>query len=181
MNHFPGPPWSPNQLYLWGHGTTPQGLVGILTAGRIFRSDADVVFPAGEDYCFSFYGKAMQWSNWTPRLTELLTKIHNSTKNCSGVAVGGFLGCNHLKSKRPETTHESHLCKYHCRVHSPSSDKRCAIREASARIAQIWVLSSTHWAGDSSMPSSGLFLPAPPLLAVTNDDDWGSKWPSPPS
>ena len=68
------------------------------------RSDADVVgTPPGED-CFSFYGEAMQWSNWTPHLTEFLTKIHNSTKNCSGVVVGGFLGCNHQKSKRAETT-----------------------------------------------------------------------------
>ena len=31
---FPGPPVSPNQWYIWAHGTTPQGLVGILTAGR---------------------------------------------------------------------------------------------------------------------------------------------------
>ena len=144
------------------------------------ESDADVVgTPPGED-CFSFYGKATQWSNWTPHLTEFLTKIHYSTKNCSGVVVGGFLGCNHQRSKRAETTHESHLCKYHCSVHSPSSDKRWAIREAGARIDRLWVLSSTHGAGDSSAPSSGLFLPPTPLLAVTNDDDWGSKWPSPP-
>ena len=88
-----------------------------------FRSDADVVgTPPGED-CFSCYGKAMQWSKWTPHRTELLTKIHNSTKNCSGVVVGGFLGCSHQKSKRAETTHESHLCKYHCLVHG-RSDKR---------------------------------------------------------
>ena len=152
------------------------------TAGRVFRSNAGVVgTPPGED-CFSFYGKATQWSNWIPHLTEFLSKIHNSTQNCSGVVVGGFLGCNHQKSKRAETTHESRLCKYHCLVHSPSSDKRWAIREAGARIARIWALSSTHWAGNPSMPSSSsLFLPAPPLLAVTNDDDWGSKWPSPPS
>ena len=78
-------------------------------------------------------------------------------KNCSGVVAGGFLGCNHQKGKRAETTHKSHLCKYRCLVHSRSSDKRWAIREAGARIDRIWVLSSTHWAGDSSVPSSGLF------------------------
>ena len=80
-------------------GTAPQGPLAcgqhsgglaILTAGRVFRSDADMVgTPPGDD-CFSFYGKAMQWSNWTPHLTEFLTKIHNSTKNCSGVVVGAF-------------------------------------------------------------------------------------------
>ena len=73
VQFFPGPAVSPNQWYVWAHGTTPQGLVGILTAGRVFRSDAVVVgTPKGED-CFSFYGKAMQWTNWVPSLTEFLT------------------------------------------------------------------------------------------------------------
>ena len=43
VQFFPGPAVSPNQWYVWAHGTTPQGLVGILTAGRVFRSDAEVV------------------------------------------------------------------------------------------------------------------------------------------
>ena len=91
VQFFPGPPVSPNQWYIWAHGTTPQGLVGILTAGRVFRSDAEVVgTPNGKD-CFCFYGKAMQWTNWVPSLTEFLTKAHHSTKNSSGVAVGGYL------------------------------------------------------------------------------------------
>ena len=153
----------PNQWYLWGHETTPQGLV------ESSRQD-------------EFFGPMLMW--WAPLLGKIASAFMaiglNSTKNCSGVVVGGFLGCNHQKSKRAETTHESHLCKYHCLVHSPSSDKRWAICEAGARIDRIWVLSSTHWAGDSSAPSSGLFLPPTPLLAVTNDDDWSSKWPSPP-
>ena len=167
VNYFPGPAWSPNQWYLWGHGTTPQGLVGILTAGRVFRSDADVVgTPPGED-CFSCYGKAMQWSTWIPHLTEFLTKIHNSTENCSGVVVGGFLGCNHQKSKRAETTHESHLCKYLCLVHSPSSDKRWAIREAGARIDRIWVLSRHIGLEIPVRPAAGCFCHRLPF------------WPSP--
>ena len=66
----------------------------------------------------------MQWTSWVPSLTELLSKVHYSTKNSSGVVVGGMFGHTGPKSKRPETTHESHLCKYHCLVHSPSSDKR---------------------------------------------------------
>ena len=175
VQFFPGPAVSPNQWYVWAHGTTPQGLVGILTAGRVFRSDAEVVgTPKGED-CFSFYGKAMQWTNWVPSLTEFLTKAHHSTKNSSGVVVGGYLGSQHVKSKNAQTTHESHLCKYHCLVHSPSSDKRWAIREAGARIDRIWVLSSTHWSSSSS--SANPFLPGPALLAL--DDDWGKNWPSP--
>ena len=177
VQFFPGPAVSPNQWYVWAHGTTPQGLVGILTAGRVFRSDAEVVgTPKGED-CFSFYGKAMQWTNWAPSLTEFLTKAHHSTKNSSGVVVGGYLGSQHVKSKSAQTTHESHLCKYHCLVHSPSSDKRWAIREAGARIDRIWVLSSTHWSSSSSIANP--FLPGPALLAL--DDDWGKNWPSPTS
>ena len=154
-------PWSSLEsqsmvpLKAWNH---PSGSCGNPDSRTSFLvSDADVVgTPPGDD-CFSFYGKAMQWSNCILHLTEFLTKIHNSTKNCAGVVVGGFLGCNHQKSKRAETTHESHLCKYHCLVQSPSSDKRWAIREAGARIDRIWVLSSTHWAGDSSAPAAGCF------------------------
>ena len=154
---------SGNFLYIMSqvlHGVPISGTFGGMEQAtprenrRVFRSDADVVgTPAGED-CFSSYGKAMQWSNWTPHLTEFLSKIHNSTKNCSG----GFLGCNHQKSKRAETTHESHLCKYHCLVHSPSSDKRWAIREAGFRINRIWVLSSTHWAGKSKHAQQQQFV-----------------------
>ena len=166
--NFPGPAWSPI------NGTSG----GMVPPLRVLweSSRQDEFF--GPMLMFLWQSHAME--QWTPHLTEFLTKIHNLTKNCSGVVVGGCLGCNHQKSKRAETTHESHLCKYHCLVHSPSSDKRWAIREAGARIDRIWVLSGTHWAGDSSAPSSGLFLPPPPLLAVTNNDDWGSKWPSPP-
>ena len=158
---FSRPPTSPNQWYIWAHGTTPQGLVGILTAGRVFRSDAEVVgAPAGED-CFSFYGKAMQWTNWGPSLSEFLTKAHHSTKNSSGVIVGGYLGSQHVKSKSAQTTHESHLCKYHCLVRSP-----------------VWTRGGQfgkHWSSSSS--SANPFLPGPALLAL--DDDWGKNWPSP--
>ena len=105
----------------------------------------------------------MQWTNWVPSLTEFLTKAHHSTKNSSGVVVGGYLG-THVKSKSAQTTHESHLCKYHCLV-----------REAGTRIDRIWVLTSTHWSSGSS--SANPFLPSPALLAL--DDRWGKNWPSP--
>ena len=149
VHHFPSPPWSPNQWYLWGHGTTPQGLVGILTAGRVFPSNA-----GGRHYSFRrgllqflWQSHAMEQLDSTSH--EFLSKIHNSTRRT--VLGSGF---NHQKSKRAEATRESHLCKYHCLVHSPSSDKRWAIREAGARIDRILVLSSADWAGNPSMPSS---------------------------
>ena len=180
VQYFPGPAISPNQWYLWGHGTTPSGLVGVLTAGRVFRSDANVVGTPPDDDCYSFYGKACQYTNWTPALTEFLVKLHHSTKNASGIVVGGFMGCQHVKGKRAETSHESRLCKYHCLVHSASGDKRWAIREAGARIDRIWVMSDTHQVSQGQSSSSRPFLLPSASLALTNqDEDWGANWPSP--
>ena len=106
VQFFPGPPTSPHRWYICGHGTTPGGF---LTAGRVFQSDADVVGTPPDQDCFSFYGKAMQWTNCVPGPTAD-SPLH---KNSSGVVVGGILGCNHINSKSAATTHESHLCKYH--------------------------------------------------------------------
>ena len=64
----------PQSVVPVGAWNNPSGPGGILAAGRVFRSDADVVgTPPGDD-CLSFYGKAMQWSSWTPHLTEFLAK-----------------------------------------------------------------------------------------------------------
>ena len=54
------------------------------------------------------------------------------------------MGTPHHKSKSSSTVHEGHLCKFHALVHSPSGDKRWAVREAAGRIDRIRVLSSTH-------------------------------------
>ena len=80
-----------------------------------------VGIPPDED-CFSFSGRAAQWTYWVPGLIEFLSKIHHSTKNSSGVVVGGMLGCIHVNRKSAATTHESHLCNCHCSVHGPNSD-----------------------------------------------------------
>ena len=41
--HMPGPEEQANRYYLWGHGTTPEGVVGILTLGRVLRSSIEAL------------------------------------------------------------------------------------------------------------------------------------------
>ena len=60
VEHMPGPEPQANCFCCWGHGTTAEGLVGILTLGRVLRSSAEAVQVAPHDDDFSFYGKATQ-------------------------------------------------------------------------------------------------------------------------
>ena len=87
------------------------------------------------------------------------------------------MGTPHHKSKSSSTVHEGHLCKFHALVHSPSGDKRWAVREAAGRIDRIWVLSSTH---SAQLPMSSSSDPQA-RQAVTFDtgdgNDWGVSWP----
>ena len=142
--HMPGPEPQANCFYCWGHETTAEGLVGILTIGRVLRSSAEAVQVAPHDDAFSFYGKATQDVHYQPSMLDFICKLHHGTKNSAGVVVGGFTGTPHHKSKSSSTVHEGHLCKFHALVHSPSGDKRWAVREAAGRVDRIWVLSSNH-------------------------------------
>ena len=128
--HMPGPEEQANRYYLWGHGTTAEGLVGILTLGRVLRSSLEAGGSSQSDEVLSFYGKASQDAHYEPSKLEFVSKLHNSTKSSAGVVVGGFIGTAHYKSKSSSAVHEGHLCKFHALVHSPSGDKRWAIREA---------------------------------------------------
>ena len=142
--HFPGPEEHPNCYHCWGHGATPEGQVGILTISRVLRSSAEAVQVAPHDDVLSLSGQATQDVHYEPSKLEFVSKLHHSTKkNSAGVVVGGFMGNPHHKTKSSSTVHEGHLCKFYGLVHSPSGDKRWAIREAAGRI-RIWVLSSTH-------------------------------------
>ena len=142
--HMPGPEPQANCFYCWGHGTTAEGLVGILTLGRVLRSSAEAVQVAPRDDVSSFYGKATQDVHYEPSKLDFISKLHHGTKNSAGVVVGGFMGTPHHNSKSSSTVHEGHLCKFHAPVQSPSGDRRWAVREAAGRIDRIWVLSSTH-------------------------------------
>ena len=68
VEHMPGPEPQANCFYCWGHGTTAEGLVGILTIGRVLRSSAEAVQVAPHDDAFSFYGKATQDVHYQPSM-----------------------------------------------------------------------------------------------------------------
>ncbi|CAE7822932.1 unnamed protein product [Symbiodinium sp. CCMP2592] len=172
--HMPGPEEQTNCYYLWGHGTTAEGLVGILTLGRVIRSSAEAVHVAPHDHVCSFYGKATQNVYYEESKLDFVSKLHHSTKNSAGVVVGGYLGSAHHKSKSSSTVHEGHLCKFHALVHSLSGDKRWAVREAAGRIDKIWILSSTH---SISLPMSTPNNPRPITFETGEGQDWGVSWP----
>ncbi|CAE7387294.1 unnamed protein product, partial [Symbiodinium sp. KB8] len=115
--HLPGPEEQANRYYLWGHGTSAEGLVGILTLGRVLRSSLEAVGSSQSDEILSFYGKASQEAHYEPSKLEFVSKLHHSTKSSAGVVVGGFIGTAHHKSKSSSTVHEGHLCKFHALVH----------------------------------------------------------------
>ena len=71
-------------------------------------------------------------------MLDFISKLHHGTKNSAGVVVGGFIPTTRAKSS--STVHGGHLCKFHALVHSPSGDKRRAVREAAGRIDRICVL-----------------------------------------
>ncbi|CAE7787762.1 unnamed protein product [Symbiodinium sp. CCMP2592] len=172
--NMPGPEEQTNCYYLWGHGTTAEGLVGILTLGRVIRSTAEAVHVAPHDHVCSFYGKATQNVYYEESKLDFVSKLHHSTKNSAGVVVGGYLGSAHHKSKSSSTVHEGHLCKFHPLVHSPSGDKRWAVREAAGRIDKIWILSSTH---SITLPMSTPNNPRPITFETGEGQDWGVSWP----
>ena len=78
---LPGPEEQANRYYLWGHGTTAEGLTGILTLGRVLRPSLEAVGSSQSDEVLSFYGKASQEAHYEPSKLEFVSKLHHSTKN----------------------------------------------------------------------------------------------------
>ena len=81
--HMPGPEEQANRYYLWGHGTTAEGLVGILTSGRVLGS-IEAVGGSQSGEVLSFYGKATQNAHYEPSKLELVSKLHRSKQNHCG-------------------------------------------------------------------------------------------------
>eukprot|EP00439_Symbiodinium_sp_Y106_P039190 s3809_g4.t2 len=129
------------------------------------------------DDVLSFYGKATQEVHYQPSMLDFISKLHHGTKNSAGVVVGGFMGTPHHKSKSSSTVHEGHLCKFHALVHSPSGDKRWAVREAAGRFDRIWILSSTHSAQISMSTASDSQARKAVTLEAGDGNDWGVSWP----
>ena len=135
LQHMPGPPVQPQNWYTWSHGTDMQGLIGILSIGRVLPTDAEV--SGSPETSFAFYGKAFDKPSWFEGLAEWVASLHHSTKNSCGCLVGGLT----VKSPSASTSHEGHMAKFHPLIHSASSDKRWAIRAVAARLDRLWVVS----------------------------------------
>ena len=176
---MPGPEEQANTYYCWGHGTAAEGLVGILTIGRVLRSSAAAVQVAPYDDVFSFYGKATQDIHYEPSKLDFISKLHHSTTNSAGVVtvvVGIFWGLPTTKASRPARSVRA-TCASFILVRSPSGDKRWAIREVAGRIDRIWVLSSTHSAQLAVEKSSDSQARRPVTFDSGDGNDWGVSWP----
>ena len=83
----------------------------------------------------------------------LTSKLAFHSKNPCGVLVSGTLNCVHSKSPSATTFHEVQNLRDFELIKSPSEDKRWAIRESSAKVSRIYLLSRE-----------------------ANDEQWGPEW-----
>ena len=96
LQDMPGPPVQSQNWYTWSHETDMQGLIGILSIGRVLPTDAEVSGSA--EGSFSFYGTAFDKPTWFEGLAEWVAFLHHSTKNSCGCLVGGLMAAGHVKS-----------------------------------------------------------------------------------
>ena len=171
LQHMPGPPVQPQNWYTWSHGTDMQGLIGILSIGRVLPTDAEVSGSA--EGSFAFYGKAFDKPSWFEGLAEWVASLHHSTKNSCGCLVGGPLASGHVKSPSASTSHEGHMAKFHPLIHSASSDKRWAIRAVAARLDRLWVISELLQTDFPPGEPSTARLKGPKRPLALADDNWG--------
>ena len=104
LQHMPGPPAQPQNWYTCSHGTDVQGLIGILSVGRVLPTDAEVSGSA--EGSFAFYGRAFDKLQWFERQAEWAAGLHHSTKNSCGVLVKGLMATGHVRSPSASTSHE---------------------------------------------------------------------------
>ena len=157
LQHMPGPPAQPQNWYTWSHGADMQGLIGILSIGRVLPTDAEVSGSA--EGSFAFYGRAFDKPQWFEGQAEWVAGLHHSTKNSCGVLVGGLMAAGHM-------------AKFHPLIHS-SSDKRWAIRAVAARLDRLWVVSELLQTDFPPGELSTARLKGPRRPLALADDNWG--------
>ena len=109
-------------------------------------------------------------------LSVSFSELHHSTKNSCGNIFGGHLSQPYIRSKAANVFPENHLCRFHSLVHSPSSDRRWAIRACSARIDTVWLLSPLYSADYDEIPPSAPEQQSTPKhsgVALALEDSWG--------
>ena len=171
LQHMPGPPVQPQNWYTWSHGTDMQGLIGILSIGRVLPTDAEV--SGSPEGSFALYGKAFDKPSWFEGLAEWVASLHHSTRNSCGRLVGGLMASGHVKSPSASTSHEGHMAKFHPLIHSASSDKRWAIRAVAARLDRLWVVSELLQTDFPPGEPSAARLKGPKRPLALADDNWG--------
>ena len=171
LQDMPGPPAQSQNWYTWSHGTDMQGLIGILSIGRVLPTDAEVSGSA--EGSFSCYGKAFDKPTWFEGLAEWVASLHHSTKNSCGCLVGGLMASGHVKSPSASTSHEGHMAKFHPLIHSASSDKRWAIRAVAARLDKLWVVSELLKTDFPPGEPSAARVKGPKRPLALADDNWG--------
>ena len=94
-------------------------------------------FPGPRDSCFARATDQQKgsrdWQNW-------ILSIHRSTKNIDNVFCSGLLTPT-TKAPSACTSHKSNLARIYPLIHSPSGDRRWAVRESSGRVGLIPICS----------------------------------------
>ena len=155
---FPGPAASAlgtgQSAYRWWHGCSEASLLGIFKSGRVFRTCNETVGMKPTDTAFGFFGRAA-YDGDDMYCAGITSKLAFHSKNQCGVLVSGTINCAHMKAPAANTFLEVQDLRDFELIKSPSKDKRWAIRESSAKVSRIYLLSPVR---------------------EPNDEQWGPEW-----
>jgi len=136
-----GPSLEPSSVgtnsYYWAHATTQQGLLGILTLGKILKT-----LPDGDYKTYGFFcgGTPHAYSDFD--IFRIVVQRWAAGKNISGFVIGGFAHSNKDQGKcmAGGTEAEQKLCKLHDICHNVQA-KRWCVKPKCSQITDIWMVS----------------------------------------
>ena len=135
--------------YVFFHGTSEEGCIGILRCGKVLRSTTDGVgMPPGK-FCLGFFCKAIVGWPTQQQTAAAATDMFFHGKNQCNVVIQGVAKGSHYKPLTADTHREQIWLQRYPVIHSSSKDKRWCIREDVAHI--------THF-----------------NLIFNSDEDWGT-------
>ena len=164
-DHFPAPlatmRGSGDSKFVWIHGTTELGALGILKTGKAARSTVDGLdMPPGLETS-GFFAKAMfgYLAEGTPYAhAKAVADFYYHGKNACNIVFSGEAFGQHIKPISADTHREQQLMQRYPVVHSCSKDKRWLIREDVARIMHIFLLSNPedNWGSWQAKPGRSI-------------------------
>ena len=173
VQSFPGPE-PPGQAHIaWAHCSDVPGSVGILASGRVIRTAAWTLGLRPDQESMSFFGRCHTNIGWTDSFIEWAANLNWSTKNSSGIVLGGYMGGNFAKSPSANTVLENSMCRLHQAVHSVSKDKRWAIRESAARIDYIFIVADQDSADFPARSMLNTIADKISQRAIQDTEAWG--------